>query len=334
MRLFLREHVPLILFSIVQLFVVLLVYWFDGYNDLRTALYSVFLGVFLLCAYLAFRYISHKSFYSRLSSPPVSLNDTIHSKELAPLSVALTKLLETQYSHYKQELTTWEHKQQEHIAFMNQWVHQMKTPLSVIELMTQDSVDPAFDSIAEETDRLRKGLEMALYISRLETFEQDFYVEKVALFESVDKVVHENKRFFIRNYVYPELNIDPQLTVNTDRKWLSFMLDQLLTNAIKYSAGSRGKVNISAYTEERAVILEMQDHGVGIPAADLPRVFRPFFTGENGRTFKESTGMGLYLVHEVATKLNHQVEIQSATSDTPSTKRGTTVRLIFPYAAP
>jgi signal transduction histidine kinase len=85
-------------------------------------------------------------------------------------------------------------------------------------------------------------------------------------------------------------------------------------------------VTLAAFEEGRSVILEIQDHGVGIPREDLPRVFRPFYTGENGRKFKESTGMGLYLVKNIIERLNHEIEIESEVG------KGTKIRIMFPYA--
>ncbi|PEV23196.1 sensor histidine kinase [Bacillus thuringiensis] len=327
MKLFLQEHIPLICYTIGQLFIILFIYWFDGYPHILTALYSVFLGVFLLMGYLIYRYYSHRSFYKRLSTSMETLNESIKDSDLTPLSMALDKLLQTQYQYYQNQLKKWERKQKEQMTFMNQWVHQMKTPISVIELITQDADDFRFDSINEETERIKKGLEMVLYVARLETFEQDFHVERVQLLEMIDSVIHENKRLFIRSYVYPEVKVDPILTVETDKKWFRLILNQVLSNSIKYSSSKKEKVIISAYTKGRAVILEVRDYGVGIPTADLPRVFNPFYTGENGRKFKESTGMGLYLVKEVCEKLNHKIELESEVG------KGTKVRIVFPYAS-
>lgn len=327
MRLFLREQFPLVCFTVIQLFVVLLVYWFDGYNDLWTALYAIFLGIVLLFGYLAFRYITHRKMYDRLTKPIQGLDESIQELGAAPLPAQLNELLHAQYKFYQQQLKKWERKQQDHLTFMNQWVHQMKTPLSVIELITQDGGDSRLESISEETDRLREGLEMVLYMARLETFEQDFHVDKVSLREVVNEVILENKRLFIRNYVYPEIQVESDITVETDAKWLRFILQQLLFNAIKYSAGSKEKIIVSAASQGRSVILEVRDRGVGIPRSDLSRVFQPFYTGENGRVFKESTGMGLYLVKQVIEKLNHDIRIESEVD------KGTTVRIEYPYAA-
>lgn len=173
---------------------------------------------------------------------------------------------------------------------------------------------------------MKYGLEMVLYMARLETFEQDFYVERVSLEDIVQEVIHENKRLFIRSYVYPEVKVNQHFAVETDRKWFRFILNQVISNAIKYSAGSRKNVTIVALARELSVILEIQDCGVGISKEDLPRVFRPFYTGENGRKFKESTGMGLYLVKNIIERLDHKIEIESEVG------KGTKVRIIFPYA--
>lgn len=191
MNLFLREHIPFICFSIIQLFVVLTVYWLDGYNHLSTALYSVFLGGCFLIAFLLYRYFSHRRFYNKLSNPSETLEDSLEELDSTPLSVALQRVLKTQYSQYHQQLKTWEYKQKEHLTFINQWVHQMKTPLSVIELITQEENGEVFESIVEEVDQMQYGLEMVLYMARLQTFEQDFYVERVSLQEIVQEVIRE-----------------------------------------------------------------------------------------------------------------------------------------------
>lgn len=326
MKLFLREHIPLIVTIIMQLIVVVMVYWLDGYNHVLTAVYSIFLGVCFFMGYLVYRYYSHRQYYAKLTSPSKTLQESLQIMDYTPISIAFRHVLEVQYNQYQAELKAWEHKHKEHLVFMNQWVHQMKTPISVVELITQEEYSETFESIAEEMDRMKYGLEMVLHMARLEAFEQDFCVEKISLQTLVQDLIHENKRLFIRNYVYPKMKIIQEYTVETDRKWLRFVINQILSNAIKYAAGSRTGITIGIFQEERSVILEIQDHGIGIPKEDLPRVFHPFYTGENGRRFKESTGMGLHLVKKIIERLNHKIEIKS------EIKKGTQVRIIFPHA--
>jgi OmpR family two-component system sensor histidine kinase YxdK len=160
-------------------------------------------------------------------------------------------------------------------------------------------------------------------MARLDCFEHDFSVETIGLHSIVTEVINEQKRYFIRKKVYPEVNIDLNISVKSDRKWLKFIVEQLLVNAIKYTEGENKKITVSVYDWERGKVLEVKDQGVGIPAKDIRRVFEPFYTGENGRRFGESTGMGLYLVSEVCKKLEHQIEIESRPEE------GTTVRIIF-----
>ncbi|WP_338543572.1 sensor histidine kinase [Paenibacillus tundrae] len=325
MKLFIKEHIVLTCWVVGMLLTVVAVFWYDGYDHGLTATYAVFLGLIVYIGYLTYRYMSHRAFYTRLSQPMDSLKEFVPLSSSVPLSAALAKLLDSQYSHYHTDLHRMEKRKQEYVTFMNQWIHQMKTPLSVIELTIQDHEDddPRLRSIREEADQMRRSLENVLYVARLETFEQDFTVEPVSLKEAGEAAIHELKRFFIRNHVYPEMQMDPSIVVQSDAKWIRFVLVQLLSNAIQYSTGNGQKIYVRAYELESSIMLEVQDHGVGIPTSDLKRVFQPFFTGENGRHFKESTGMGLYIVKEVLTQMNHQIELQSVQGE------GTTVKIIF-----
>ncbi|MBA2937166.1 sensor histidine kinase [Paenibacillus sp. CGMCC 1.16610] len=267
--------------------------------------------------------MTHRSFYSRLTDQLASLSQSVGQRESSPLPKALNRLLDTQYSHYRNKIQSWERKQREHLVFINQWAHQMKTPLSVIEMITHNEDDERLKSISEEVDRMRHGIEMMLYTARLETFEQDFSVEAVSLRHIVSEAVHEYKRLFIRSHVYPEVNIDEGFIVQTDAKWLRFIVMQLLSNAIKYSTGKGNTVTVSALKRNGVHVLEIRDQGVGIPKSDQKRVFQAFYTGTNGRSFKESTGMGLFLANEVAKRLELKLELESAVGE------GTAVSIIF-----
>ncbi|MFM1650944.1 sensor histidine kinase [Brevibacillus sp. B_LB10_24] len=327
MKLFLRESLPLFLVNLAQLLIVSLTFWLSGSWNTKITLYGLFLGIFLLACYLVYRYVSNRYFYQRLSTQLESLDAFSMPAGSGPLNQALHRLMQGQYRLYQAKIHDYDRKKREHVTFISQWVHQMKTPLSVILLTVQEEDDPRSQSIREEADRLAKGLEMVLYATRMDVFEQDFRVERVVLRELVHKVIQENKRLFIRNYVYPDLQVEPGLTVESDAKWLFFVVGQLITNAIRYSSGSQQNITVSSAIRGNSVVLEVRDRGVGIPSADIKRIFRPFFTGENGRVFQESTGMGLYLVKEICTRLNHLVEVESEVGV------GTVMRIVFPNAS-
>lgn len=359
MRLLLREHIPLTLMYITQLFLMMLIFWLNGSRGLNSMGYAVFLSSCIFILYIIYRYVSHRSFYKRLTAPLETLDESLKEQSDVPMTEALHTLLRSQYQLYQQELRQYETLVQNRITFMNQWVHQMKTPLSVIHLTIQDEDDPIFDSIREELDRMSAGLETVLYSSRLDRFEQDFVVEPIQLHKLVNDLVSAQRRLFIRNRIHPIIEVDPKWVIASDEKWLSFAIGQLMTNAVRYSSAPRKpkgtqpetgsltaepfstelderlpelaeplsqtvkKVKIAVYLRGKNVVLEIADEGAGIPLHDQKRVFEAYFTGDNGRIFQESTGMGLYLVREVCTRLGHRVELESEAG------AGTQVRIIF-----
>lgn len=324
MKLFLREHILLIVIYVVQSVSIPILFWLDGFRGSGVSVYAVFLSIFLLTIYLMYRYLSRRKFYKRLVKPMETLDSSLELTGGSPVERALDNLLQSQYRQYLMKIQLAEERQEEHLLFMDRWVHQMKTPLSVIELTAQTLDEPESSSIREETDRMRNGLNTVLYMARLRTIEQDFQIKPVILSKLVHEVNKENKRFYIRNEVYPRLiEARKGITVETDEKWLFFILSQLVHNAVKYSAGKSKQMIISLYERKGKAVLEVKDFGIGIPKEDQKRIFNKFYTGENGRKFRESTGMGLYLVKEVLEKLDHELEMESAVEE------GTTVRIIF-----
>ncbi|MEK3683905.1 sensor histidine kinase [Paenibacillus sp. FSL R10-2736] len=324
MKLFIREQSPLIIVYLAQLMMITLVYRLDGGSGVTVSLYAALLSTILLLGYLAYRYLTNRTFYERLMTVPVSLEESGGPAQNTPLAGSLRMLLAQQFRLYQNDLHNYRHKLEEHIHFINQWVHGMKTPLSVIHLMIQDKDGPPFTAIGDELDRLKKGLETVLYTARLDTFEHDFYVERLELSAVVRSVTSEQKRLFIRKRVFPVISVESGISITSDEKWLSFVITQLITNALRYTVEEGKFVHFHGYLEEQGrAVLEVRDEGVGIPPGDLPRVFDPYFTGVNGRSFQESTGMGLYLVKQICGKLEHEVEITSEVG------KGTAVRIIF-----
>lgn len=334
MRLFWREHVPLLLVLVPQILLVPFLYWLADSRQTDIAGYALLLSFALLLLYLAYRYVSNREVYRRMTEPPRTLEELLQPVGETPLALALRELLESGYRLYEAELYRYGKQREHQSAFVGRWVHQMKTPISVIQLTLEnerekESIPEAvLDSIQEELDRLRKGLEMALYTSRLEQFEHDFHVAPAPLLDVVNEAVAEHRKLFIRKGVYPDIRIGEGLEVYTDKKWLIFVLGQLITNAVNYSAEAGDKVEFTAYVRGKKTVLDVRDYGIGILKEDIRRVFEPSYTGQRGRQYSESTGMGLYLVREVCSRLGHRVELESAPG------QGTTVRLLFERQPP
>jgi signal transduction histidine kinase len=322
MKLFWREHIPLILFFTAQMLLVPLLYSLTGEGrPFAIMLYGVLLSAAVLVLYLGYRYVSHIAMYRELSEVNASKEFLIPSLGSSPLPEAVHERISHYEYLYREQLHRHRNQTEQHLAFVNRWVHQMKTPLSVIQLTLPELDDTPAGNIREELDRIRKGLEMVIYTARLERFEQDFTVEAVGLREAAKKAVAENRKLFIRKGITPEFQIDDKLAVYTDAKWFRFILDQVLTNGVNYSGGSGKKIFLTAEEDGEQVKLHIRDEGIGIGVEDIGRVFNPYFTGERGREYHESTGMGLYLVREIALRLSHSVELQSEPG------KGTTVTL-------
>lgn len=328
MKLFLREHLPLMLFFSVQMLLVPLLYWLTGEGrPFTVVLYGVLLSSVVLLAYLVYRYLSHRTMYQELSSQELSEEFSNPPLGDAPLPEAIHERISHYERLYREQLHRHQSGTDQHLAFVNRWVHQMKTPLSVIQLTLDEVEEAPAEHIREELERIRKGLEMVLYTARLDRFEQDFAVEAVGLRAAVSESVVENRKLFIRKGITPVFHIDDRISVYTDAKWFRFMLGQILTNAVNYSGSPGKKIQFTAEEAGKHIKLRIRDEGIGIAAEDINRVFHPYFTGERGRQYHESTGMGLYLVREIAHKLDHSVELESTLGE------GTTVILTLRTAA-
>lgn len=313
MKLFLRDQLPLIGFYLLQLLLVPCVYWLSGEErPMRIVLYGILLSTVVLIVYLTVRYSQLHPYYRVLQHPQRLVQEPFQSLGNAPVAEALQELMHELERNRQNEIGQLRSHNEQQVVFMNRWVHQMKTPLSIIQLTLEDVEDTTAGSIQDELDKMRKGLEMVLHSSRLEQFEGDFRVELLSLPEVVRSSIAENRRLFIRRGITPDIRMDNNLQVYSDSKWLQFMFTQILTNAVNYSASKAGKkVIITAYMEEERIVLDIQDQGIGISSEDIHRVFNPYFTGERGRQYHESTGMGLYLVREISSRLGNQIELFS-----------------------
>jgi len=314
-KLFLRDYASFIVFQIILVGFIMVLYWLDGFRNVDTAIYSFCISLVLLASFLLIRYLMRQRYLLKISLLPQTMEDVLQKNAKTPEAIQVEK--------YKHELQTLYAGQKRHDQFINQWVHQMKTPISVIELLLQDERPLDKKNVQEEIDRLRRGLDMVLVNARLENFEEDMQVEQVALKTIVTATVNENKRLFITKRVFPEIHIEDDIIVASDSKWLRFILGQFVTNAVKYTFESNKKIVISAIKKNDYVQLAIRDEGIGIPTSDLSRVTKAFFTGENGRKTGESTGMGLYLAKEICEKLGHELHITSEVG------KGTIVTVTF-----
>lgn len=204
-----------------------------------------------------------------------------------------------------QELTTnWEIRQQESLDYYTTWAHQIKTPIAVMRMMLQEDTEE-HRALSAELFRMEQYVDMVLGYIRLGSETSDFVFREYPL----DDLIRQSIRKFAPQFIHKKLRLHyekTEQTVLTDEKWLCFLLEQLLSNAVKYTY--QGGVTLSVSPEK---VLTVRDTGIGIAAEDLPRIFEKGFTGYNGRSDKKATGLGLYLCKQTADKLGIRISVRS-----------------------
>jgi signal transduction histidine kinase len=290
--------------------------------SLGTIAYISALDVAFLTAFLFYDYARQSAFYRELNAAlsDVSLEAAVGvSSAVTTEQKVLQDLLSRQYGAYSAALDSYRADMELRHRFLIRWVHQMKTPVSVLSLMAQEQGTGADSDFAadlhEQVEKIAYGLEMVLYTARLGEFTEDFVAQPVDLVALLRSIVNENKRALIRAGVFPRLDApDEPAIIPTDAKWMRFAFSQVINNAIKYSRledDRTRQITISVTPGHDLWRVCIADEGIGIPPEDIGRVFLPFFTGENGRRFPEATGMGLYLVDQICRRLGHRVSVES-----------------------
>lgn len=199
--------------------------------------------------------------------------------------------------------------------YITKWIHEIKIPISVCELIIDkiEENSEAYSDVSEELRgelaRIKFLIEQVLYVGRASSYSEDLMINEVNLEKVVRDVVKKNSFFFISKKI--DLRLDNiNFNVMTDKKWISYILEQIINNACKY-VDEKGLIQIYAKENEEEVRLHIKDNGIGILPKDINRVFDKGFTGENGRKVAKSTGMGLYFSQNMAQKLNHSIQATS-----------------------
>lgn len=192
--------------------------------------------------------------------------------------------------------------------FFAMWAHQIKTPISAMQLLLQAD-DCDVKACRQELFKIENYVEMALGFLRFDEMNQDLSFETVSLDRAVKQLVKKYATVFIHRHLSVEMR-DLDVTILTDEKWFLFALEQVLSNALKYT--KEGGVTIWSQKEGEKIGIYVKDTGIGIRAEDLPRVFEKGFTGYNGRIDKKASGLGLYLCKGIFDKLGNEIAITSA----------------------
>lgn len=239
---------------------------------------------------------------------PLPEMETVEGQDCAALVEQLRQEL-------RQQLGAAETRRGETVAYYTAWVHQIKTPIAAMRLTLQGEDTPAARRLTAELGRIEQYVDMVLTYLRLEEGGSDYVIRPC----SVDEVVRAAVRRFAGEFIDRRIRLDyepVQWETVTDGKWLTFVVEQLLSNALKYT-GQEGTIRIYRQGDELCIA----DTGMGIAPEDLPRVFQMGYTGQNGRLDRRSSGIGLYLCRRICGNLRHGIRMESVPGE------GTTVYL-------
>lgn len=240
--------------------------------------YAAFLCFFLylLVVMIDFtrRYLHHKKLEKQTSEIAVTMDKL--SLPRGQMETDYQELLRSLYITLQQQINELENGQVEQAEYFTMWVHQIKTPIAALRLLLAEEEDERSQEMWEELFSIEQYVEMALQFSRLSAKSTDFVIGEVSLDKVVREAIHKYARLFVRKKIKLELSpIDAQ--VLTDEKWLEFVIEQVLSNAIKYTAGGTISVYLEEESEQETKELVIEDTGIGIAPEDLPRILKRLY---------------------------------------------------------
>lgn len=290
-------------------FILLFAFVFDAYRSLLEY-------IALLLAFLSFLFIGADAWTTFKSYRSQKLQASAQAQ--TPLEKLLQERVEELEYEQKNQLLVEQEKYNDLLDYYTLWVHQVKTPIAASSLLIGDLKDKeAKSQLEQELFKIESYVHLVLQYLRLESFHDDLVLKQENLADLVREVVKKYALFFIQQGLSLNLH-DLDHTIVTDKKWFLVILEQVLSNSLKYT--KEGSIEIYFHEDS----LYIKDTGLGIQNADLLRVFERGFSGYNGRLTQQSSGLGLYLSKKIADQLGHKIAIASQVG------QGTTVSIAFP----
>lgn len=284
-----------------------------------------------ILTYLTIEFFKQKMLYNELNSVMESLDQKYLLTEIMrePENIEgkliydiLRQINKDMHEHVK----SYRDRENEYREYIETWVHEIKTPIASTRLIIENNQNALTRNIQGEIKKIEEYIEQVLYYSRSNHVSKDYLIKEISLADVVKRVIKRNSRDFISKGITVDMEA-VEGTAYSDAKWLEFIVNQLIGNAIKYTKEREGKVIIHTIRNENSIVLTIEDNGYGIIDKDINRVFEKGFTGENGRKFGGSTGIGLYLCKKLAEQLGLGLMLTSKVGE------GTKVSITFPLSS-
>ena len=327
---YLRSKIGTIVLNIIAL-IVLSIFLLSVGNELKVIMIIDLWWIIILSIYFFSAYRKRKAYFE-LIEKSVS---KIYKKYLISEVLEVPPFIEAEPYYYllkkssksmREEINKEKLRLRNYREYIEQWIHEVKTPISLIKLIEENNRTTKSSAILMQLEEIDRYVEQALFYARSEEVDKDYLIKEISLQNCVNTVITRNKQGFILNNIDIEIdNIDRM--VYCDSKWLEFILNQIIVNSIKYRSNEDAMVKIYVSDVKNGIKLTIKDNGIGIPSDELDRVFEKGFTGNVGRINNKSTGIGLYLCKKLCDKLGLIIDIESEAN------RYTKVSIIFPIGS-
>lgn len=321
-RTYIRERMSWFLLVLLLQSLLILIAYLDPEIPFTSILYINFLSTIIFIIFVLYRYNKETIYFKSLEDWEHSLDLTSIVDAKSPFEKIIENSVINQTERLKQEATSHSVMIEQEKDELLSWIHEIKTPLTAMHLMIDRIGDPSMKSqLTHEWLRIHLLLDQQLHQKRITFIENDLHIEKVNLKDLLFRELKTIQSWCIQKGIGFEVQLEEK-EVLSDGKWLAYILRQLLTNAVKYSASS--EIIIRSFQKNMQTILEVQDFGQGIAAKDIHRVFEKGFTSTAKYKDNTATGLGLYLANKAAQPLLIEINVKSTPGE------GTTFSLHFP----
>ena len=310
---FLKEKLSNFIYSAV-LFLIINIYLFS-LNSIKNLSDLIYLDILIITIFIGFTILDYRKMKDRYSSIMELIED---EKDIDSYCIddnflegkIINYIIDYKDKKLENETKECENQLKDMEEYISRWVHEIKLPLSAMKIILDRDSDDMISSIENELEKMNFLVNSVMYGSRATASAEDIFIKEENLKDIVRTAVKSNSFFLIKNNISPKLG-DLDFKVYSDKKWVTYVLGQLINNSIKYSK-ENGVIEFSAEDKGESIELKIRDNGIGINEEDLERVFNKGFTGSNGRnSVYKSTGMGLYFSKKIIDKLNHSIEVES-----------------------
>lgn len=271
--------------------------------------FTFFILAFLISYYKTSKYL--KNIEKTMDKLPEKyLITEILQKPRSAEKLAYYRILKRANKSMLENVTDIKEKQKDYKEYIESWVHEIKIPITSAKLLCENNKSEITNKIDEDIEEVNNYVEQALFYARMDQVSNDFMIREINLNEVIKNVLARNKKIMIQNNMKVETN-GVNINCYTDEKWIEFILNQIITNSIKYRKDNNAVVKITGIQNKENIILKIKDNGIGIKKSEIDRIFDKGFTGTNGRNQAKSTGIGLYLCKRLCEGIGMEIDANS-----------------------